>query len=234
MLSPFVRPANIVAQASMSVITEIRIPSDNFELGQILSLEQASAIELETLVPSGDATVPLFWIYDPVGNGFLETVERYPTVNSVTEVDVFDDRTLFRLDWDASQDHLFQCILDHEGQILGATGTAEGWNFEIRFSGREALSRYQTCCEDAHISLEITRIFNPTSPEAGPWYGLSEHQREALTLAVRMGYYDIPRGCTTAELADELGISDQAVTERLRRAIGAFGRHALLTPESEA
>ncbi|WP_249361517.1 helix-turn-helix domain-containing protein [Haloterrigena sp. H1] len=34
-----------------------------------------------------------------------------------------------------------------------------------------------------------------------------------------MGYYDIPRGCTTAELADELGISDQAVTERLRRAI---------------
>ena len=234
MLSPFVRPANIVAQASMSVITEIRIPSDNFELGQILSLEQASAIELETLVPSGDATVPLFWIYDPVGNGFLETVERYPTVNSVTEVDVFDDRTLFRLDWDASQDHLFQCILDHEGQILGATGTAEGWNFEIRFSGREALSRYQTCCEDAHISLEITRIFNPTSPEAGPWYGLSEHQREALTLAVRLGYYDIPRGCTTAELADELGISDQAVTERLRRAIGAFGRHALLTPESEA
>ena len=234
MLSPFVRPANIVAQASMSVITEIRIPSDNFELGQILSLEQASAIELETLVPSGDATVPLFWVYEPVGNGFLDAVERYPTVNSVTEVDVFDDQTLFRLDWDASQDHLFQCILDHEGQILGATGTAEGWNFEIRFSGREALSRYQTCCEDAHISLEITRIFNPTSPEAGPWYGLSEHQREALTLAVRMGYYDIPRGCTTAELADELGISDQAVTERLRRAIGAFGRHALLTPESEA
>ena len=218
----------------MSVITEVRIPSDDFELGQILSLEQASAIELETLVPSGDVTVPLFWVYEPVENGFLETVERYPTVNSVTEVDVFDDRTLIRIDWDASQDHLFQCILEHDGQILGATGSPEGWNFEMRFSDREALSQCQDCCEDAHISLELTRIYNPTDPEAGPWYGLSEPQREALTLAVRRGYYDIPRGCTTAELADELGISDQAVTERLRRAIGEFGRHALLTSEPVA
>jgi len=57
-------------------------------------------------------------------------------------------------------------------------------------------------------------------------------KRSLSPLAVRLGYYDIPRGCTTAELADELGISDQAVTERLRRAIGTFGRYALLTPES--
>ena len=76
-------------------------------------------------------------------------------------------------------------------------------------------------------------MYNPTDPEAGPWYGLSEPQREALMLAVRMGYYDIPRGCTTEDLANELGISDQAVTERLRRAIGTFGRHTLLTPEAE-
>lgn len=234
MSDSFVCPSGVFQQSSMSVITEVQIPSDDFELGQILDLEEASMIELETLVPSGGSIVPLFWIYEPVGNGFLETVERYPTVNTVTEVDVFEDRTLFRLDWDASQDHLFQCILDHDGQILSATGSPEGWNFEIRFPDREALSLCQDCCSDAHISLEFTRVYNPTDPEAGPWYGLSEPQREALTLAVRRGYYDIPRGCTTAELADELAISDQAVTERLRRAIGTFGRHALLARGSEA
>jgi len=225
--------SNLVAQASMSVITEVRISPDDFELGRILKVEEASAIELETLVPSGDVTVPLFWVYEPVEDGFLDTVERYPTVNSVTEVDVFEDRTLVRLDWNANQDHFFQCILDHEGQILSATGTADRWDFEMRFPDRESLSQSQDCCEDAHISLDIIRVYNPTGPEAGPWYGLSEPQREALTLAIRMGYYDIPRGCTTEELADELGISDQAATERLRRAIGTFGRHALLTPESE-
>ena len=218
---------------SMSVLTEVRISPDEFELGQILDLEGAAAVELETLVPSGDVTVPLFWVYEPVREGFLESVRRYPTVNSVTEVDVFEDRTLFRLDWDASQDHLFQCILTNDGQISSATGTPEGWDFEIRFADREALSQCETCCADAHISMEVLRVYNPTDPDVGPWYGLSEPQREALVLAVRMGYYDIPRGCTTEELATELGISDQAVTERLRRAIGAFVRNALLTPDSE-
>ena len=217
----------------MSVITEVRIPPDDFDLGQILRLDGASAIELETLVPSGEVTVPLFWVYEPVEDGFLDTVERYPTVNSVTEMDVFEDRTLFRLEWDASQDRLFQCILNNQGQILSAAGTPEGWHFELRFPNREAMSQYQTCCEDAHISSELIRVYNPTNPGAGPWYGLSEPQREALMLAVQMGYYDIPRGCTTEELADELGISDQAVTERLRRAIGAFTRHTLLIPEPE-
>jgi len=95
----------------MSVITEVRISSDDFELGKILNLEGASAIELETLVPSGNATVPLFWVYEPIRDGFLDTVERYPTVNSVTAVDEFEDRTLIKLDWDASQDHLFSVYL---------------------------------------------------------------------------------------------------------------------------
>ena len=217
----------------MSVIAEVRIPPDDFELGQILDLDGASAIGLETLVPSGDVTVPLFWVYEPFGDGFLDAVQRYPTVNSVTEVDVFADRTLFRLDWDATQDHLFSCIIEQEGQIMSATATHNAWDFEIRFPSREAMNQCRTCCEDAHISIEFTRIYNPTAPESGPWYGLSEPQHEALMLAVRMGYYDIPRACTTEELADELGISDQAVTERLRRAIAAFTRHALLTPEPE-
>ena len=177
--------------------------------------------------------MPLFWVYEPLVDDFLDTVERHPAVDSLTEVDVFEDRTLFRLDWDASQDYLFFCILEHEGQILSATATSKTWEFEIRFPDRKSMSQFQTCCEDAHISLEFTRIYNPKAPEGGPWYGLSKPQYDALTLAVREGYYDIPRACTTAELANELGISDQAVTERLRRAIGAFTRYALLTPEPE-
>jgi predicted DNA binding protein len=218
----------------MSVIAEVRVSPDDFELGQIFDIDGGSAIELESLVPSGAVTVPLFWVYEPIQDGFLDSVRRYPTVNSVAAVDVYEDRTLFKLDWDASQDHLFQCIIDHEGQLLSATGTADGWDFEIRFATHEGLSLCQTCCTDAHISLEVISVFNPTDPGGGPWYGLSEPQREALLLAVQQGYYDIPRGCTTEELADELGISDQAVTERLRRAVGTFTRHALLTPEPDS
>ncbi|MFB1065670.1 helix-turn-helix domain-containing protein [Natrinema sp. H-ect4] len=217
----------------MSVIAEFRVPSSDFELGRILDVEGITSIELENLVPIGEAAVPLFWIHNSTRQSFLESIQRHPAVTSAAEVDVFDDRTLFTLDWDANHDHLFEGIAESEGQLLSAVGTPDTWEFELRFPDHDALSEFRTHCEDAQISLEVQRVFNPTKPDAGPWYGLTELQREAITLAVRMGYYDIPRGCTTKELADELGISDQAVTERLRRAIVSLVRYTLVHTESE-
>jgi len=161
----------------MSVITEVRISSDDFELGKILNLEGRRPSNSKRSSRVENATVPLFWVYEPIRDGFLDTVERYPTVNSVTAVDEFEDRTLIKLDWDASQDHLFRCILEHDGQILSATGSPKEWNFEIRFSERESLSQCQDCCADAHITLDLTRIYNPVDPKVGPWYGLSNTAR---------------------------------------------------------
>jgi len=43
-------------------------------------------------------------------------------------------------------------------------------------------------------------------------------QQEALSLAFDRGYFEIPRRVTLVELGDEVGVSDQALSERLRRA----------------
>lgn len=147
---------------------------------------------------------------------------------------MFEDRTLFTLDWDANQDHVFRGIGESEGQLSSAIGTPEAWDFELWFPSHDALCEFTAHCEDEQVSLEAYRVYNPTKSDAGPWYGLTDPQREAIRLAVRKGYYDIPRGCTTKELADDLGISDQAVTERLRRAIVALVTHALVPPEEGA
>lgn len=215
----------------MSVIAEVRIPSAEFELGRILRVDGIASIELENLVPVGDATVPLFWIHNSTRDSFLENVRRHPAVNDVSEVDVFEDRSLFTLDWDAHQDHVFEGINESGGQLLSATGTPEDWDFELRFPSHDALSEFSTYCEDAQISLEVIRVYNPAKPNDGPWFGLSDPQREAITLAVRRGYYDIPRGCTTKALGDEIGISDQAVSERLRRAIMELVTNTLIPAE---
>lgn len=217
----------------MSVIAELRIPAAEFELGRILGVEGITSIELENLVPVDEATVPLFWIHNSSRRSFLDSVECHPSVDMIEEVDAFEDRTLYTLDWDAGKDEVFQGIRTNDGQLLSAEGTAEAWNFELRFPDHDALSQFTAHCEAAGITVEATRVYNPTTPNAGPWYGLSDPQREALTLAVELGYYDIPRGCTTKELADALGISDQAVTERLRRAIAALVEHTLLLAEND-
>ena len=49
-------------------------------------------------------------------------------------------------------------------------------------------------------------------------YGRTAEQSETLVVAVTQGYFDVPRGATMDDLAAELGVSRQAVPERLRRA----------------
>jgi predicted DNA binding protein len=217
----------------MSVITEFQIPSSDFELGRILEVEGMSSVELERLVPTGDAPVPLFWIYNSAREPFVEGVQRHPAVSDASEIDVFEDRVLFTLDWDASHDHVLQGLETHDGQLLSAVGTSEKWEFEVRFPDHDALTEFTQHCKSAQIAMELVRIYNPTQPDAGPWYNLTEPQREALLLAVESGYYDIPRDCTTKELAAELGISDQSVTERLRRAIVTLVTHTLVSIDGE-
>lgn len=218
----------------MSVIVEFQIRASDFELGQILTVDGDTSIELERTIPTGTASVPLFWVHHATAESFFERVQRHPDVRGASTVEVFDDRTLYRLDWDDSSDRLFSGISEHGGQLLSADGTASVWEFELRFDSHEDLSAFQDHCEATHLSLDVVRVYNPMDPDGGPWHGLSEPQFEAITLAAQKGYYEIPRGCTTAELAAELGISDQATTERLRRGIDTFVRHSLVAPEQES
>lgn len=219
----------------MSVIADLRIPADSFELGRILEIEEPISIDLETMVPVGQKAVPFFWVYDDGDETFIENISKHPTVDDVRMVDSHNDRTLYALQWQIERDLVFEGLAATGAQIMGATGTAETWEFEIRFPTHASLSEFREHCENAHIKLDVGHVYNPTKPGSGPWYGLTDAQRETLVLAVENGYYSLPRGVSTQELAEELDISDQAVTERLRRAIATLVENTLLaSTESEA
>ncbi|RQG90835.1 helix-turn-helix domain-containing protein [Natrarchaeobius chitinivorans] len=217
----------------MAVIAHLRIPADSFELGRILELEETGTIELENMVPLGEKAVPFFSVSDAVRESFEQNVENHPSVERIIEVTRHDDERLYSLDWNIGRDVFLQGIIDLQGQLLSATGTLNTWEFEIRFPTHEALSEFQEYCSNAHIHLEVGRIYNPVRPGTGMWYGVTEAQRETLMRAVQGGYYSIPRRMSTQDLADDLGISDQAVTERLRRAIETLTENTLIAMEEE-
>jgi hypothetical protein len=58
-------------------------------------------------------------------------------------------------------------------------------------------------------------------------YGLSDKQRQTLLHAVERGYYEVPRETDLDVLAEEMNISHQAASERLRRAISILVEHTL-------
>ncbi len=213
----------------MSVIAHLRVPADSFELGQILDVSRGRSIALENLVPLGEQAVPFFTIFGDEGvREFRAAVQGHPSVQDIQQVSSHNDRTLFALNWDVSQDRLFESIAVTEAHLLGATGGPDTWEFELRFRSHGALSEFKEHCSEADIALEVGRIYNPTRPESGPFYGLTQRQRDTLVRAVEGGYYSLPREISTQDLADEFGISDQAVTERLRRAIVALVDNSLV------
>ncbi|SNZ15817.1 Predicted DNA binding protein, contains HTH domain [Natronoarchaeum philippinense] len=211
----------------MSVIAELRIPATDFELGRILNLSNGASVELETLVPAGERAVPFLWVYGVDTEAFAARLDAEPSVEEIEIVEAFDSQALYGLDWNAADDLLLTTIRDQCGQIVRATGSGEEWRFELRFPDHDAMSTFRRRCEDAGATITVARVYHPTGPDARARFGLTEHQHEALTLAVEMGYYDVPRRCTTVEVASELGISDQALTERLRRGISALAENTV-------
>jgi predicted DNA binding protein len=217
----------------MSVIAELQVAGSEFALGRVLEAVSGTAIELENMVPLGKTPVPFFWVHNTQREEFEANFADQETVQDITKIDELDGRTLYALEWRIDRDALFQGIEEQNAQILGATATMLDWEFELRFPAHEALSDFQRYCNRERIELSIRRIYNPTKPGTGPWFGLTPRQRETLLLAAEMGYYEIPRQCSTIDLAEELGISDQAVTERLRRAIVTLLSNTLHEDQSE-
>lgn len=217
----------------MSVIVELTIPSAEFELGRILQVEGSIHITLETMVPLGGKPTPFVRVQNGARDTFEQSVRRHSSVSDIQLVDSQGEETLYALDWDSSEGSLLETALGMEAALLGASGTADRWQLEFRFPGHDVLSEFQAYYLDEDLSVSIERIYNPTKPEAGPWYGLTATQRETLTHAVEDGYYALPRKVSTQKLADEFGVSDQAVTERLRRGITTLVTNTLLAAEDE-
>ncbi|TQQ79905.1 helix-turn-helix domain-containing protein [Halonotius terrestris] len=216
----------------MSVITELALPTGAFQLGRMLSRVGDIQVTLETLLPFGDRSVLLFHTSAPTRESFEAYVRTQPSVAELTVVSVHDDRTLYRLDW-TPDDHTFlDSVLSLDGHVLEATGGLDTWVFKLRFRSHDAFSSFQEACSKADHPIDVRRIYNPTTPDAGPWHGLTKPQHETLRYAVENGYYSLPREISTQEIADEFGISDQAVSERLRRAIETLVLTTLL-PEAE-
>lgn len=65
--------------------------------------------------------------------------------------------------------------------------------------------------------------------EAGTVFStLTDRQREILGTAIRVGYYEVPRRASQADIASELGLSTATVSEHLRRIeANVFSEYAL-------
>lgn len=216
----------------MTVILKAHVVPETFALGRLVPVPEDARIELETLVTRGERSQPYLWVLAADIETTVATV-RERTAVDLTVVEVLEDRALIALDWDIERGDLFSGIRACDGRILTVTGARDGWVFDVRFPEHAVLLEFRRYCEGHDIELTVTKIYHATTPATDGSFGLTERQREALELAVREGYYAVPRRCRTADLADRFAISEQALLERLRRGIVNLVSATLLSSESD-
>lgn len=154
---------------------------------------------------------------------FERHLDTDPTVEEYEPLSDIGDRRLYRITYTEKGKEYFtyQVLEEHNTVILDTTGTHEGLEVRARFQTRDALIAYREACRERDIPFSLhslypeEKILNDGGVK-NP-YGVTDAQREALIHALEMGYFAIPRQTTLEEIADELGISIQAVSQRLRR-----------------
>ena len=154
-------------------------------------------------------------------------------VLGLTLLDDFDDRALFRIEWPSDINGLVGSIKAHGATILDAAGTNERWDFQLRFPNSADISDFHADCNREGIHLDLRRLYRPDQSDLET-SGLTPTQRETLLTALEEGYFSIPRRITGEELAARLGVSDQAVSERLRRAQTTVFTSLLLANDTNA
>ncbi|MDS0282577.1 helix-turn-helix domain-containing protein [Haloarcula onubensis] len=198
-------------------ITDIRVPADAFPLGRLLQAYPDIEIELERLVPTEEEIIPLFWVESEYVDDIRQTLGEDPLVEEVIELTRLPDRALYSVNWSPDIDALVGTLVELKIHVLGAEGTASSWEFRLQFPDRELLATFRRACRAHDVPIELLRLYNPTMPaESGP---LTPEQRDALVTAYEHGYWGVPRGITQTELADLVGISDNSMSQRLRRGV---------------
>jgi len=210
----------------MSPCTTVSLGVDQFRLAGMLRASPSVRVEIERVVPLDSRVMPYLWITGLDTDEAISRLEADPDVGTATISAEGEAGMLAGVEWD--DDHpLLDALSGTGATCLKGVGTADGWRLSLRFPTRDQLAACYRECGEAGVGLSVEHIHATSwSAEGGHEVVLTDVQRETLAAALEGGYFAVPRATTLQDLADEFGVSDTAISQRIRR-----GVERLLTAE---
>lgn len=201
----------------MSIIAEFSVPSAEFALHETLVAVPEMVVEVERVVAhEPDRIMPLFWTRGDNHADFEDAAADDPSVERITKLDEADDAVLYRAEWVENVETVAYAYTETGATILEATGQNERWNVQMRFDDEDALSTFRAYLDENDHPFSLDALYRQHQPTTDG-HDVTTPQREALLAALDAGYYNVPRDDTMDEVAADLGISQQALSKRLRR-----------------
>lgn len=219
----------------MSIISEFTVPAEQFALYETLCTSPEITVEVERVVAHGpDRIMPYFWTSGEDYEAFEASAKDDPSVENLTRVDETEDAVLYRANWVRDVESIIYAYTETGAILLDATGQDEYWELRLRFDSQEDLAQLTEFIEENEIEFDLTRLYEPSRPTTESHVPLTEIQEETIRAGLKSGYYEIPRETTPSELADQFGITRQAISNRFRRAHRALAEDAVVvTPPNE-
>jgi len=207
----------------MSVIATFTVPAADFTLGRTISSNHGIRVRLDRVIPAGESFIPYFWASNDSVEAIEAELSEETEIESFTIVDRTNGEALVRVEWSELTDELFEALAATSASILEGVGEEDTWRLQLRFDDHDQLSKFFRRCAEKEMSLHLETVHNPgVHQPLDEQARLTDDQREALEAALEAGYFEVPRRTNLVELADQLGISDSALSQRLRRGTGAI------------
>lgn len=205
----------------MATIIQAEIPPAEFALAETLSACSDATIECEQLVDHPDDRVmPLVWVRNPAPEAFEAALDEDDTVGTYTRIAGTETERLYEMDWHGNIQLILQMLTTEGAVILDVRGSTDGWHLRVLFPDRDNVRETIDFCSTHNLSIDIHSIRHLDDEDTNQGTiraGLTAAQHEALSLAYQQGYFAVPRAVDLESLSDEVGVSHQALSERLRR-----------------
>lgn len=192
----------------------VTVTVDSFALGDTFRRVADAEFDTAPVVAQGAGTaMPLLWASTDDHETVESALQADATTVDACQLSRCDEQALYRVEWQPGVQAVIEALLGRDGSLLDAHGARTGWSFRLLFRHRSSVDALAGRCRDLGLDAIIQ---SPTADFTND-VTISEKQLEALSAALSMGYYAVPRRRTLEDVADELGISHQALSERLRR-----------------
>jgi predicted DNA binding protein len=204
----------------MSDITAtLRIKSPDLALTETVAYANTATVQ----PVAGVGTVPnlgahLFTVQTDDFDRFETALDRDPTVDSYERVVNHGGEAVYSFEYGSEATVFSTAIAEVNGISLDWTNDGTAWTVRVWLPDREALASLWEYATEYGIDFSLEQVRDYASPGETE-SSLTQNQREAILLALEMGYFEEPREATLTEVAAELGISQPSAGGLLRRGI---------------
>ena len=193
------------------------LPASGFALVDLFERVPDARVKCESAVANPDDHALLVIQADGRKREVDAALRSDPGIATVEYFGDCEESWRYRVTWKGRPRRLIQRLVAADVSLMSVQGRSGEWRLRLLAPDREGIAGAHEIMGDLDCGADC-RSISTVDSERSNGSGLTAEQHEALVTASEEGYYDIPRNATATDVADGLGISHQALSERLRRA----------------